>query len=423
MQQFFYNIFLFVFELGIRIFAQWNLKARQWVVGRKHVFEELEARLKSDRHPSIIWIHSASLGEFEQGRPILESLRETYPSHKILVTFFSASGYETRKNYPLAHYIYYLPHDSPINAPRFIELVKPKIVIWIKYDYWYYYLTTLKQKNIPVLLVAAIFRKEMAFFKWYGKLYRSMLYCFHQIFIQNPESAAMLQTIGINDRVTVAGDTRFDRVVAVAESFTPIPAIADFCGNHPVVVAGSTWPADEEALDHFATNHPLVRFVVAPHDVTPERLQEVEVLFPKIIRFSVWEKLSAEEKAAVTANTLLIDNVGMLSRLYHYASIAYVGGGFENEGIHNILEAAVYGIPVVFGPEYDWFLEAQDLIDRNAAFSIESSIELEEQLKYLLDNQEACKESGRSALEYVIEKRGATKLIVDYIQENRLLIN
>lgn len=421
MHLFFYNIFLFVFELGIRIFARWNLKASQWVKGRKTVFRDLEKQLNSSSKEPIIWIHSASLGEFEQGRPILETLRENYPDHKILVSFFSASGYETRKNYSQADYICYLPHDSLKNAARFIDLVHPKLVIWIKYDYWYYYLSTLRQRKIPVLLVSAIFRKEMAFFRWYGKLYRHMLDCFQQIFVQNQASLEILQKIGVQNRVTVSGDTRFDRVVDVAANFTPLPLVAEFCGDFPVIVAGSTWPADEEALDHFANHHPALRFVIAPHDVTPDRLLEVESLFPKCIRYSAWELLSNEQRKLNQRNTLLIDNVGMLSRLYFYARIAYVGGGFEDEGIHNILEAAVYGKPVVFGPEYDWFLEAQDLLDRNAAFCIESAVELEEQLNMLLAAPGICEKSGHDALKYVMEKRGATKIIIDYVQLNRLL--
>lgn len=364
-------------------------------------------------------MHCASLGEFEQGRPVLESLRAQYPNHKFLLTFFSPSGYEVRKNYPGADLIAYLPMDSKVNATRFINLVNPQLVIWVKYEYWYYYLTALKKKAVPVLLISGIFRRDQPFFKWYGRLHQYMLESFDQLFVQNEASRQLLTEIGFK-KVTVNGDTRFDRVAEIAAGFQPIPAIETFCGNHPVIVAGSTWEADEEELDHYANTHTKIRFIIAPHEIDEPHLQDIEQLFKHTIRFSEWNKTL---QADPSVNTLIIDNIGMLSKLYHYATITYIGGGFGKDGVHNVLEAAVYGKPVVFGPVYDKFIEAAELVEAGGGISIETALELEEEFNDLLSNKEAYEKAASSAAQYVASKTGATKAVTAYIQENRLLTN
>lgn len=364
-------------------------------------------------------MHCASLGEFEQGRPVLESLKAQYPGYKLLLTFFSPSGYEVRKDYKGADLITYLPMDSKANAMKFINMVDPKLVIWVKYEYWFHYLTTLKKKEVPVLLISGIFRKDQPFFKWYGRLHQFILESFSHLFVQNEGSKQLLESIGFK-KVTVNGDTRFDRVVEIAAQFQPIPTIASFCGNRPVVVAGSTWDADEEELDHFANTHPDIRFIIAPHEIDEPHLHDIAKLFKHTIRFSEWAKT---QQADPSVNTLIIDNIGMLSKLYHYATITYVGGGFGKDGVHNVLEAAVYGKPVVFGPVYDKFIEAEELVEAGGAVSIETALELERVFNEFLSQQPAYQKAAEAAARYVASKTGATRAVTAYIQENRLLTN
>ena len=415
----FYNIFLFLYRIGVRVAALWNGKAKKWVRGRQDIFSKLELAFKDNNRP-VVWMHCSSLGEFEQGRPVLEALRVQYPSHLFLLTFFSPSGYEVRKDYPGADHIFYLPMDSRLNAKRFVDLAKPSLVLWIKYDYWYYYLSTLKKRGVPLLLVSGVFLPNMTFFKWYGRLHRYMLDCFTHLFIQTPESAELLKPLSFLKHVTVAGDTRFDRVVQIASQFQRIEPIEQFCQGATTIVAGSTWVEDDEELDHYANAHPEIKFIIAPHEIDEERLEEMEKLYKRSIRFSTFKNNTL---LPIDTNVLLIDNIGMLSKLYHYATITYVGGAFGEAGVHNVLEAAVYGKPVVFGPAYDWYVEAVDLVEREAAFTVESAVELEELFNDLLADQQWLKETGDAAKEYVFSKTGATQMIVGYVQENRLLTN
>jgi 3-deoxy-D-manno-octulosonic-acid transferase len=413
---FFYNIFCWLYRSGIRLAALWNPKARLWVKGRQQWFERIKPQFDNNSH-QWIWMHCASLGEFEQGRPVLEALREQYPGHKFLLTFFSPSGFEVRKDYKGADLIAYLPMDSKANAMKFINMVDPKLVLWVKYEYWYYYLTALKKKQVPLLLISGIFRPDQPFFKWYGRLHQYMLESFSQLFVQNEASQQLLNNIGFK-KVSVNGDTRFDRVVEIAAGFRSIPAIESFCGAHPVIVAGSTWDADEEELDHYANTHPELRFIIAPHEIDEPHLQDIEQLFKHCIRFSEWSKTM---QADASINTLIIDNIGMLSKLYHYATITFIGGGFGNDGVHNVLEAAVYGKPVVFGPVYDKFIEAAELVETGGGISIETALELEEVFNELLNDTTAYEKAAVAAANYVVSKTGATKAVTAYIQENRLL--
>jgi 3-deoxy-D-manno-octulosonic-acid transferase len=437
----FYHVFLLLYKTGIRLISPWNRKAKLWLEGRRGLFEQMQQELTEagkglkDAGP-VIWMHCASLGEFEQGRPVIEGLRRMLPACRIVLTFFSPSGYTTKKNYAGADHIFYLPLDSPRNARSFVDLVRPDIVLWVKYDYWYYFLVELKKRKIPTLLISGIFRPDQPFFRWYGRLHRYMLECFTHLFVQTEVSRLLLERLRLTNQVTVSGDTRFDRVIGIAETVEPLPLVAAFCGNAPVIVAGSTWEEDEEELDHYANSHPEMRFIVAPHEIGEDRMREIERLFRHSVRYSVLEKaggaLTARQGDAGRSkglgswpepNVLIIDNIGMLSRLYWYATIAYVGGGFGDDGVHNVLEAAVYGRPVVFGPVIEKYIEAVELVEGGGGLIIDSALEAEKVFNRLFKNPEECREAGAASRDYVYSKRGATEKIINYIYENRLLTN
>jgi len=368
-------------------------------------------------------MHCASLGEYEQGRPVIEKLKASYPSYKLLLTFFSPSGYEIQKNNKLADHTFYLPIDSNKNAERFLTMVNPSLVVFVKYEYWYYYLKQVYKRKIPLLLVSGIFLPEFSFFKWYGNMRREMLLFFTHFFVQTAHSKQLLHSIHITN-VSVTGDTRFDRVLQVASTHKALPQIERFINQHKTIVAGSTWTDDDELLDHFANTHPELKFIIAPHDIEKDRLKECTTLYKRSILYSAWlEKFNRNEAIDETINTLIIDNIGLLKFLYYYANICYVGGGFGSAGIHNILEAAVYYKPVLFGPAHEQFAEANELIEKGGAFDVEDSIELEDQLEELLSDEALYKEASSVAGEYVKNKAGATNAIMNYIQANRLLIN
>jgi 3-deoxy-D-manno-octulosonic-acid transferase len=420
---FLYHVFLWFYKIGIRLVAPWNEKARAWLDGRKGLFDRIGAELKSGG--TVIWMHCSSLGEFEQGRPVIEALRRVAPEVRVVLTFFSPSGYTAKKGYTGADHIFYLPLDSPANARRFIDLVKPSLVLWVKYDYWYYFLVELRKRNIPVLLVSGVFRPDQPFFRWYGRLHRYMLECFTHLFVQTEASRQLLQRLRITENVSVSGDTRFDRVIEIAEEGEALPTVDAFCGVKPVIVAGSTWMEDEEELDHYANSHSEIRFILAPHEVSEDRLAEVERLFRHCVRYSVWSLNGGVGKGSRPGwpepNVLLIDNIGMLSRLYRYASLAYVGGGFGDDGVHNVLEAAVYGKPVVFGPVIEKYTEAVELTESGGGIVIDSAVEAEKVFDRLLRDAGEREEMGRASREYVHSRKGATASIVRFIQENRLL--
>lgn len=412
-----YNIIIRLYGVAAKVAAWWNPKARRWVSGRKQLFQRVESAMKAETRP-VVWMHSASLGEFEQGQYLLEKIRLAHPGVCLVVTFFSPSGYEAKKNYRGADHIFYLPLPTRAGAGMFIDLIRPKLVLWIKYDYWYHYLVALRERRIPVLLISAIFHLRQPFFRWYGSLYRRMLQSFTWLFVQTPESAQRLAAIGVAANVSVNGDTRFDRVIDIAAQTTALPLIDSFCGDAAVIVAGSTWPEDEEELAHYANTRPALRFIIAPHEVDEPHLTDIERLFRRSVRYSMLPVRGVSE-----ANTLIIDNIGMLSTLYRYATIAYVGGGFGSDGVHNVLEAAVYGKPVVFGPVFNKFREAIDLLEEGGAFTVETALELESRLDELLERGQLYDESSRAARSYVYDHRGATDNILRYIQENRLLIS
>ena len=408
---------MLLYRAAIRIASLWNNKAKLWSNGRKNIFDRLGAELR-DQDSKIIWFHCSSLGEFEQGRPVMENLKKQIPNSKFLLTFFSPSGYEIRKDYKGVDWVFYLPLDSKKNARTFFDIVKPVLAVFVKYDFWYYYLNECKKRKTPLLLVSGIFRKDQLFFKWYGNLHRSMLSCFTHFFVQDKESLHLLLSISIKN-ATVAGDTRFDRVTEIAENFTPIETIEKYCGSSTILVAGSSWPEDEKLIKDATANFPNLKIIIAPHEIHREHIDQLKTIFPNAMLYS---QLQAHSSQPITSSHLIIDNIGMLSRLYHYATIAYVGGGF-NKGIHNTLEPAVYGKPVLFGPNYKKFKEAIGLIETGGGACVNSNTELTSQLKKLLTNKDILESSSKNSFDFVKQNKGATQKILYYIEANRLLTN
>ena len=402
----------------MRIASLWNLKATAWVKGRKGGLDEVRVKMSALKGP-IVWVHCASLGEFEQARPIMQEIKTVYPHYSIALTFFSPSGYQIRKNYEGVDAVLYLPMDNPVISQSFINILNPSLVIWVKYEYWYHYLRSLQRSNIPVLLVSGIFRAEQPFFKWYGQLWRQMLNAFTHLFVQNEESIQLLKTISLKPAVTLCGDTRFDRVLAIAQNETPVPdVIQKFCNGKAVVVCGSTWPEDEIQFIHYVTVHQDKCFIIAPHEISKANLKDILMKFPTAVLLSSLQK---NESVPPLCNVLIIDNIGMLAALYRIATICYVGGGFNDSGIHNILEPAVYGKPIIIGPEYSKFAEAAALVDAGGAFVSDSPLELEACLNMLFGNTHLLIAAGEASGSYVEKNTGATRKIMEYIQEKRLL--
>jgi 3-deoxy-D-manno-octulosonic-acid transferase len=408
---FLYNIFIYLYTGIIRISSIWNKKAELWVKGRKDWHENLTGKI--NKEDKIIWVHCSSAGELEQGKPIIEKLKAGYPDHKILITVFSPSGYGPAFKFQHADIVAYLPVDTRTNADAFIKLVNPKMGIFIKYEFWYHHLASAAFHHIPLLLVSAVFRKEQIFFKKYGGFYRQMLFFFRQILVQDNSSLELLRGIGI-DHCSLSGDTRFDRVIEIANDFKDVPVIRQFAGNNKIIVAGSTWYEDEKALANLDLSNNS-KLVIAPHDINEKRIHQIEELFANSCRYSKWNSESVNKKV------LIIDNFGMLSKLYHYATVAYVGGGFTRDGIHNILEAAVYNKPVVFGPNYSKYREAKEMIFVKGAFSFKNNEELKAIMNRLLNDNIINKEAAISAGDYVNNNTGATNKIMEYVQANRLL--
>jgi 3-deoxy-D-manno-octulosonic-acid transferase len=401
---FLYNIGIFLYGLMIRLIAPFNPKAKQFVEGRKHIFKHLAERVcNTDKH---IWFHFASLGEFEQGRPVLEKIKAEYPGKKIVVTFFSPSGYEIRKNYPLAEGVFYLPLDTRSNAERFIQAINPELAIFTKYEFWHHYFEVLAEQKIPLFLISGIFRPDQIFFKFYGGFNRNILKHVDWYFVQNQQSVDLLRSLAIT-KVSIAGDTRFDRVAENAAKPASLPLVQTFAESSKVFIAGSTWPADESMIKALETEIPDWKIILAPHEIGADHLKQIEQLFPTAIRYS---KLN--DQCAKSARILLIDNIGMLSSLYQYARLAYIGGGF-GVGIHNTLEAAAFGLPVIFGPNYRKFQEAHDLLKIGAAKSIEDEQSLFTAFQLLKNNQKA----AQLAKEYVSQQKGATASIYEKIRE------
>lgn len=404
-----YNLGIRAYQLGITLAAAAGKeKARRWKRGRLQWAERLRAAI--DPASPLIWVHAASLGEFEQGRPVLEGLRQQYPGHKILLTFFSPSGYEVRKDYPGADYICYLPLDTRRNARRFLDITQPRLVLFIKYEFWYHFLTGLYVRKIPTLLVSGIFRPEQVFFKWYGGPFRRMLQQFSHLFVQNGDSLQLLQSLGLKN-ASISGDTRFDRVWALRNEHRELPVIAAFTQGQRVVVAGSTWPEDESLLaTYWPQAAPDMGLIIAPHEIHASHIDQVMAQFPQAQRYT---RVAAGE--ALHSNVLIIDNVGMLSALYRYAAVTFVGGGFGKEGIHNILEPATYGKPVLFGPIFDKFPEAPALINAGGAFIVQDADSLKSRMDDLLDNETSMEAASTAAARFVEAGHGATDKVLAYV--------
>lgn len=410
-----YIIFVALYPVFLKLVSLWHPKAKLWLEGRRH-FPQLP--FTPTAHTRTVWMHCASLGEFEQGRPVMEQLKKQDPSLKMVLTFFSPSGYEVQKNYAGADAVFYLPMDSQKNAAQFIAAIQPSLVLWVKYDYWFYYLRQLHRQQIPVVLISAIFRPQQPFFKWYGGHWKKMLAYFEHIFVQDAPSQAALNSIGINQTVSISGDTRFDRVLAIAQNHQPLPLIAQFCGDSQVLVAGSTWKADETLLHAYFHSHPDKILILAPHEIDGAHIKELQKNYPSAVLYST---LKAAPSAA--AQILIIDNVGMLSSLYQYATVAYIGGGFGKDGVHNVLEAAVYGKPVLHGPVYQKYAEAIGLVNVGGAMVVSDNTMLEKTLNNLFSNQAILNRSGKSAKDYVKSQGGATQKTLQFIQAKRLLTN
>ena len=356
----------------------------------------------------IVWFHCASLGEFEQGRPLIEELRKRYPQYKVIVSFFSPSGYAIRKNYNQAHAVVYLPLDTPENAKFWVNTVKPRVAFFIKYEYWFNFLRELKSHNIPLVIASAMFREDQMFYQWYGDWFRSQLENIHWFFVQNEVSGKLIQSLGF-ENVTISGDTRFDRVTANAAFAESFPLVKKFCGDYRIVMGGSTWPEDEAMLiPLIKSDQENMRFIIASHDVSYSRIHSLEhSLGMPSVRYS-----DLTEENATGVRILIIDTIGILSQLYQYAHIAFIGGAFGS-GLHNILEAVVFGVPVFFGPKHERFWEADALIKKGGAFEIRRPIEFMNIATSLLSDREKYEKISGICKEFITENLGATSVILD----------
>jgi len=393
-----------------------NHKAYLFTSGRRGLIDKIRSEV--DHSAEIIWMHCASVGEFEQGRPLIEQYKRENPDKKILLTFFSPSGYELRKNYSQADWVYYLPVDIKSNAVDFLDAVNPSMALFIKYEYWFNFLSELKSRNIPTYVVSAIFMPGQRFFSWYGAIFRKMLKCFTHIFVQDEISKKLLEGIGIHN-VTVSGDTRFDRVKAVAAAGRDIDQIAAFSRGSRCWVAGSTWPADEKILSEILPQLPKCKLIIAPHEVGEKHVEDVVSHFSghKVIRYTevMGKEIDAELDAMLQeAGVMVVDTIGILSSVYRYSSFAYIGGGF-GVGIHNILEAATFGVPVLFGPKYTRFKEAVDLVALGGVHNISGALELSAWCSKYLEDSAIRSKNGQICLDYISKNVGATSRVLDGI--------
>ena len=415
-----YDLFVKSYTIAIRVAARWNKKAAAWVEGRKDVFEQLEKAVAPG--DCWIWIHCSSAGEFEQGKPVIEAIKKAFPSKKIAVSFFSPSGYGVAARYPYADIITYLPEDTRKNAERFYQQLKPELAIFVKYEFWYHHLAVAAFHHTPILLISAVFRQDQVFFKRYGTFFRQMLHLFRHIFVQDAFSLTLLQKAGVQ-HASISGDTRFDRVAKITEQAQTLPFIEDFAGANKVIVAGSTWAGDEEMLAQYLRQKKEIKLIIAPHEIHKTHIAKLTALFPDAALYSAVESGAVNKKVLAAKQVLIVDTVGLLSRLYRYATLAVVGGGFTRDGIHNILEAAVWAKPVLFGPNYKKYREGVEMIERGSAFTFSTAGDLKKLADDLLGNENHLQEASLKAKIYIDENTGATARIMNAIQEKRLLTN
>ena len=404
-----YNIVIFLYLCGVAIASIFNEKVRKMWRGERQAIRTIKEKM--DPNAQYVWFHAASLGEFEQGRPLMEQLRREHPEYKILLTFFSPSGYEVRKNYEGADIITYLPLDTITNARRFLRTIRPVMAFFIKYEFWYNYLHILRHRGIPVYSVSSIFRPGQVFFRWYGKQYSRVLKCFTHFFVQNEVSRELLSTIGI-DNVTVVGDTRFDRVLQIKAAAKQLPIVEQFKGNSKCFIAGSSWQPDEEIFISWFKNHQDWKLIIAPHVIAEDHLQQIEKMLGdrKVVRYT-----KATVDSVVDAEVLIVDCFGLLSSIYHYADVTYVGGGF-GVGIHNTLEAAVWDVPVFFGPNNQRFQEAQGLKNCGGGLEISNADDFRRYMLGFEEHSELMKELGEKAGAYVASLAGATRKILSFVK-------
>lgn len=418
-----YNIIMYIYQAGIAIYSHFNEKVKKMWIGERAAFGVLQKQVEPNA--KYIWFHAASLGEFEQGRPLIEKIKKEYPNYKILLTFFSPSGYEVRKNYEQADIVTYLPIDTVANAQRFLRIVRPVMAFFIKYEFWYNYLHILRHRNIPVYSVSSIFRPNQIFFRPYGRQYAAVLKCFSHFFVQNDLSKSLLAKIGINN-VTVVGDTRFDRVLQIKDNSKKLPLVDRFIGNpdvelandscksslHRVFVAGSSWLPDEEILIKYFNEHNDWKLIIAPHIIADTHLRQILQLLKgkKVVLYT-----EATETNVADADVLVINCFGLLSSIYHYGDVAYVGGGF-GAGIHNVLEAAVWGIPVVFGPNNKRFAEAQGLLASGGGFEIDNYEKFALIMDRFCSDKVFLQNSGNAAGSFVKQLSGATNKVFSDIK-------
>lgn len=399
-----YNAAIALYDLAVYLLFPFSRKPRKMVKGHWVVYDQLRQQREEDAE--YIWFHAASLGEFEQGRPMIEEIRRRHPDKKILLTFFSPSGYEVRKHYEGADVVCYLPFDKPRNVRKFLDLARPSMAFFIKYEFWKNYLDELRRRGIPTYSVSSVFRKDQVFFKWYGGLYRKVLHDFTCLYVQNELSRRYLGRIGVTD-VKIVGDTRFDRVLEIMHRAKDLPIVEAFRGDGPVLVAGSSWQPDEELFIRYFNEHPGMKLIIAPHVIDDLHLVDIiNRLKRPYVRYS-----KATPDKAAKADCLIVDCYGLLSSIYRYGTISYIGGGF-GVGIHNTLEAAVYGMPVVFGPKFQKFVEAKELIEVGGAYTISDYTRLETLLDRFISDKAFLDKTGDAAGHYVMSRAGATEKIL-----------
>lgn len=397
---FLYHILIHLYSIAVSVFSLFNNKAKLWVDGRKDILQKIQSTINPS--DEISWFHCASLGEYEQAKPVIEKLKHQYPKFKILVTFFSPSGYEIRKNDSLIDYVFYLPIDTKSNAKQFIEIIKPKMVFFVKYEFWFNYINQLNKNNIPTYLISGVFRENQLFFKWYGKWYKKVLNGFTHFFVQNSDSEKLLIANNFTN-VTFSGDTRFDRVYENSLHPKHLPLISQFKNNNILIIGGSTWQPEEEILADYIKSNPNQKLIIAPHDISEKHITQIENLFNQnTLRYS-----KANESNIQSTTILIIDNIGLLANIYQYADIAFIGGGFSG-ALHNILEPASFGNVVLFGKKHQKYHEANDLISANGGFSIQNSTEFKNKIEFILSNLNQYKINSKN---FILENRGATEKI------------
>lgn len=414
---FIYNLIVVLVDFILKIVALFSKKIRLFVEGRKPVFKIVSNKIKY--YDKTIWFHAASLGEYEQGLPVMERMKSRFPNHLIVLTFFSPSGYEVRKNNTLADVTVYLPLDTKSNVDQFLKLVRPDMAFFIKYEYWPNYLNALKNKEIPTYLISGIFREEQVFFKWYGGFYRKALDAFDHFFVQNSNSKELLLQLG-KTNVTVSGDTRFDRVTAILNQNNQLDFIEEFKNNTLTIVVGSSWPKDETLLVNYINSSNNVKFIIAPHNINTDQIANLKnQISKKTILFSGINLNEIGASKLADFDVFIIDTIGILTKIYSYADIVYVGGGFGNPGVHNILEPATFGVPIIIGPNYSHFAEATALVKMEGCISITNQEELNEALDQLIQNEAVRHEKGHICSTFVEMNQNATATIMNYIIQKK----